>query len=169
MISRKLFLAILVLMVGFIGACAAGTTPTRSAEDVISTAEALAELTRAATIQTLPPSPPPATTTFTPPGPTSTLTATEGAPVVEADYNAYVRDGPDETFEFVDYFLDGQLGEVIGRYENLEYDPQTWWYIRRIDQGKDGWVWSGACTLLGDASGIPVISVDFTPSPEGDA
>ena len=77
-----------------------------------------------------------------------------------------MRDGPDETFEFVDYFLEGQFGEVIGRYENLEYDPPTWWHIRRIDQGKDGWVWSGACTFLGDESGIPVITVDFTPSPE---
>lgn len=168
MISRKLFLAILVLITGLIGACSSGGTSTRSAEDVISTAEALAELTRAATIQTLPPSPAPPTATFTPPGPTSTPMATEGPPIVEADYNAKVRIGPDETFERVDYFLDGQRGEVVGRYENLDYNPSTWWYIRRIDQGKDGWVWSGACTFYGDESGIPVISVDFTPSPEED-
>ena len=66
MISRKLILAILVLITGIIGACAGGGTPTRSAEDVISTAEAMAELTRAATVQTLPPSPAPPTATFTP-------------------------------------------------------------------------------------------------------
>ncbi len=168
--SRKVFLGILVLLTSLIGACAGigAGTPTRSAADVITTAEALADLTRAATLQTLPPTPEPATATATPPGPTSTPTATEGPPIVEADYNAYVREGPDETFAFVDYFLEGQRGEVIGRYENTEYNPPTWWYIRRIDQGKDGWVWSGAVTFYGEESGIPVLNVDFTPSPEGE-
>lgn len=168
--SRKVFLGILVLLTSLIGACAGigAGTPTRSAADVITTAEAFADLTRAATLQTLPPTPEPATATATPPGPTSTLTATEGPPIVEADYNAYVREGPDETFAFVDYFLEGQRGEVIGRYENTEYNPPTWWYIRRIDQGKDGWVWSGAVTFYGEESGIPVLNVDFTPSPEGE-
>ena len=168
MVSRKVFLGILVLLTSLTGACTgigAGTA-TRSAEDVLATAEALADLTRAATVQTLPPTPEPPTATATPPGPTATPTATEGPPVVEADYNAYVREGPDESFAFVDYFLEGQQGEVIGRFENTEYNPPTWWYIRRIDQGKDGWVWSGAVTFYGEESGVPVISVDFTPSPE---
>ncbi len=168
MMSRKVFLGILVLLTSLTGACTgigAGTA-TRSAEDVLATAETLADLTRAATVQTLPPTPEPPTATATPPGPTATPTATEGPPVVEADYNAYVREGPDESFAFVDYFLEGQQGEVIGRFENTEYNPPTWWYIRRIDQGKDGWVWSGAVTFYGEESGVPVISVDFTPSPE---
>ena len=166
MISRKWFLVILAFLTGLLGSCTGLGTPTRSAEDVIATAGAIAELTRAATLQTMPPTQAPPTATPTPQGPTLTPTATQGSPVVEADYNAYVRNGPDETFEFVDYFLDGQRGEVIGRYENTEYNPPTWWYIRRIDQGKDGWVWSGACTFYGDESGIPVITVEFTPSPE---
>jgi len=168
MISRKLFLAILVLITVFIGSCGNAGTTTRSAEDVIATAQAFADLTRAATQLTAPPTEAPPTATSTPPGPTSTPTATEGPPVVEADFNASVRNGPDETYERIDYLFDGQRGEVIGRYENLAYDPPTWWFIRRIDQGKDGWVWSGACTFYGDESGIPVISVDFTPSPEND-
>ncbi len=168
MISRKSFLAILVLITALIASCGNAGTSTRSAEDVFATAQAFAELTRAATKLTSPPTEAPPTATSTPPGPTYTSTATEGPPIVEADYNAFVRSGPDETFEFVDYFLDGQRGEVIGRFENVEYNPPTWWYIQRIDQGKDGWVWSGACTFYGNESGIPVISVDFTPSPENE-
>lgn len=168
--SRRVFLALLILAASLIGACVnaggAGSTPTRSGEAVIETAEALAELTRAATLQTLPLTPEPPTATSTPVTPTFSPTATQGAPYVVANYNANVRDGPDESFTFVDVMLESQRGEVLGRYENQDYNPTTWWYIRRIDQGKDGWVWSGAVTLYGDEIGIPLIDAALTPTPD---
>ncbi|NOR89541.1 MAG: hypothetical protein GQ524_04735, partial [Anaerolineales bacterium] len=54
-----------------------------------------------------------------------------------------------------DFFLEGQRAFVVGRFESETNG--TWWYIRRIDVGKDGWIWSGAVTLTGDVSGIPIL------------
>jgi hypothetical protein len=131
------------------------STPTRSGEEVISTAKAYAEQTRQATAQTPPPTPIPPSPTATPVTPTLEPTETLGPPVVTANYNVYVRDGPDEAYKHIDFFFEGQTADVIGRYENLV--SGTWWYIRRIGEGKDGWVWSGAVTLTGFADSIPTL------------
>ncbi|NIS79462.1 MAG: hypothetical protein GTO14_04455 [Anaerolineales bacterium] len=97
---------------------------------------------------------------------TPTPSPTSGPPFVTANYNARVRVGPDETYSFIDIFLEGQRGRVVGRYENPDYNPPTWWYIRRIGEGKDGWIWGGAVTLSGDASQVPVFQVSPTPDDE---
>jgi hypothetical protein len=91
--------------------------------------------------------------TFTP---TVTLTPTPSQPTVIADYNAFVRSGPDETYENIDFLLEGQRGVVVARYEN-EVNG-TWYLIERIEQGKDGWIWSGAVTLAGDAAGVNIVT-----------
>jgi SH3-like domain-containing protein len=108
-------------------------------------------------MQTRPPSP-------IPPSPTTPLetatpepTSTPNFLMATADMNARVRSGPDEVYEVLDFLLTGDSAEVIGRYENNGYTPTTWWYIRRIDTGKDGWVWSAVVTLSGDASGVPFL------------
>jgi hypothetical protein len=62
-----------------------------------------------------------------------------------------VRSGPDETYANIDFLLQGQHGI----YENES--SGTWWYIDRIEEGKDGWIWSGAVTVSGNVIGVPVL------------
>jgi hypothetical protein len=158
--QRRLIIGSLLIALTFlVVACGDGTgvSSTRSSDAVLATAYAKAELTKQATFQTPPPTPvtPSPMPPLESPTPTVTVTPTLSQPVVTADYNAYVRSGPDESYESIDFFLDGQRAFVEGRNENGTNG--TWWYIRRIDEGKDGWIWSGAVTLAGDVSGVPII------------
>jgi uncharacterized protein YgiM (DUF1202 family) len=123
-------------------------TPTRSSEEVLGTVQAYAEQTRQVTMQTIPPTP--VTPSPTVPQDTATpeRTSTPSTPLVTADYNAFVREGPDESYRNIDFLLEGQTAEVVGQYMNEE--TGTWWYIQRIEGGKDGWVWSGAVTFAGN-------------------
>ena len=152
--------SLLTVLILAVGACGVETevSSTRSSESVVTTAYAKAELTKQATFQTPPPTPvtPSPTPPLESPTPTVTVTPTYGQPVVMANYNAYVRSGPDESYDSIDFFLEGQQAFVEGRNENGTNG--TWWYIRRIDEGKDGWVWSGAVTLAGDVSDVPVLA-----------
>jgi hypothetical protein len=66
-----------------------------------------------------------------------------------------VRSGPDETYESIDFLLQGQRAAILGMFENEL--TGTWWYVDRIDEGKDGWVWSGAVTVSGDLFSVPVL------------
>lgn len=153
----------LSLAAALLGAgCSAGLgarTPTPSTEDVIRTAEAMAEATRLAATPT--PSPAPVTATATPtatpavsPTPEATATPAISGPVVTANYPVSVRLGPGEAYEQVDLFLTGQMARVIGRFDDTPIG--TWFLVVRIDVGKDGWVWSGAVTLTGDPALIPL-------------
>jgi hypothetical protein len=138
--------------------------PTRSSEDVLRTAEAIAEKTRQSSTST--PEPIPTEVTPSPtvveqsptPNPTETLTS----PRVRADYNANVRSGPDEGYPVIDFFLAGEEADVIGL--NIHPTMGTWWYIKRIGQGLNGWVWGGAVTFSGDATGIPYLEAPPTPT-----
>jgi uncharacterized protein YgiM (DUF1202 family) len=132
--------------------------PTRTSGVVFETAQARAELTRQATFQTPPPTPvtPSPTAPLVTLTPTLTLTPTPSQPIVTAEYNAYVRTGPDESYENIDFLLEGQSGVVIARYEN-EVNG-TWYLIERVEQGKNGWVWNGAVTLAGDISGVGIVT-----------
>lgn len=139
-------------------------TPTRTSQEVIETAQAYAEQTREATRQTPPPptvTPTPTEVLFTA---TPTATPTPSEAIAISDYNVYVREGPDESFNDIDLFLQGQQARITGRYENLVNG--TWWYIERLEGGgKDGWVWSGAVTVSGDVEGIPYLLSPPTPTP----
>ena len=150
-------LAIFTLSVVSCGTGSTATNDNRSSQDVLETAQARAEATRAATFQTPPPTP--ITPSPTPPAVTETLeptvTPTPSTPIAVADYNAYVRSGPDETYESIDFLLQGQRAAILGMFENEL--TGTWWYVDRIDEGKDGWVWSGAVTVSGDLFSVPVL------------
>ena len=168
--SRLLRAIVMVMPVSILlAACGLGrpeSTPTLSADDVLSTAQAYAEATRNAVTPT-------ASATEAPPTPTVPLstatpapTATLNFPVVTAKYNVAVRSGPGEVYEAIDLFLQGQTAQVIGRYDDT--DIGTWWSILRIGQGLNGWVWSGAVDLVGDVSGIPVLEAPPTPEEDDD-
>ena len=152
----------LILLLVFLlpSACSGGNlsaSSTISSDSVLQTARAKAELTRQATFQTPPPTPIPPTPTqpFQTATITPTLTPTPGRPVLTANYNAYVRDGPDETSKHVGFLLEGQQAFVVGRFENTV--SGTWYQIERMDEGKDGWVWGGAVTFTGDPASIPEV------------
>jgi hypothetical protein len=156
----------LLLFFGLILAIAACEVApsTRSPEEVLASAQAAAELTLQSTQLTPEPS---ATASATPEADTATpeptATPTIDMIVAVADYNAFVREGPDETFADIDFFLEGQQAEVVGRFENPV--SGTWYLIRRIDAGRDGWVWSGAVTLNADPATIPEVEAPATPEP----
>ena len=150
----------MILAIFFLGACnspEAGLNIDRSSEEVLETAQARAEATRQATFQTPPPTPipPSPTVPLVTDTPIPTLTPTPGQPVAIADYNANVRSGPDAAYENIDFLLQGQRGFILGRYENVV--DGTWWYLDRIDEGKDGWIWGGAVSIAGDLIGVPVL------------
>jgi hypothetical protein len=164
MLKRFIPLSFLILMLfGCAPTEQVATTRTRSGDEVISTAKALAELTRQATALTPPPTAIPPSPTPEPPTPSPEPTATLGPPIVTANYNAYVRNGPDEAFASIDFFLEGQTADVTGRYENPV--TGTWWFIEREGVGVDGWVWSGAVTLSGSDAGVPFVDSPPTPNP----
>ena len=152
MLNRNRILILVIVAYVALSGCGAAssgeTTPTRSSEEVLETVQAYAEQTRQVTMQTVPPTPVTPSPTVPQDTPTPVLTATPSIPLVTADYNAFVREGPDESYRNIDFFLEGQTAEVVGQYMNEE--TGTWWYIRRIEGGKDGWVWSGAVTFAGN-------------------
>lgn len=138
-------------------------TPTLSSDQVLQTAQAIAQATLAAATPTptqLPPSPTPAPPTDTP---TPQPTATPSSPIVTANYNANIRRGPGEGYEGIDFLLDGAQAAVLGRYDNSPIG--TWWYIRPIGRGLEGWVWSGAVSLSGSDFGVPVLTPAPTSTP----
>jgi|GEM_PF-1308369 len=149
-----LFILLCLLLLGCTPVDEMNSTPTRSGEEVISTAKAHAELTRQATALTPPPTPIPPSPTATPPTPTPEPTETLGPPIAIAKYNAKIRNGPDEAYNQIDIFYEGQTADIIGRYENPV--SGTWWYIQRIGEGRDGWVWYEAVDLAGFIDSVPL-------------
>jgi hypothetical protein len=138
--------------------------PTRSSEDVLRTAEAIAEKTRHSSTSTPVPIPTESTPSPTVVEETATPLPTEtpASPIVRPNYNANVRSGPDEIYPVIDFFLEGQEADVIGI--NVHPTMGTWWYIKRIGPGLNGWVWGGAVTLSGDASNVPYFEAPPTPT-----
>jgi hypothetical protein len=139
----------------------AGEAPTLTSEDVLSTAQAIALMTRNAPSAT--PSPLPETPTPTTPSPTPvpSATATLNFPAVTANYPVSVRSGPGEEYPILDLFLEGQTAQVVGRYD---FSPiGTWYLITRIGQGINGWVWSGATEVTGDLATVPVLEAPPVP------
>ncbi|MCK5646828.1 MAG: SH3 domain-containing protein [Anaerolineales bacterium] len=163
--SKVTFL-ILVIMALVISSCSSSEgqsdEPTRSSEDVLRTAEAIAEKTRQAVTPTHTNTPITPTATSPPPTETPVLTATPTVPIVSPVYNANVRSGPDEAYPIIDFFLEGQEAEVIGRYDHPQMG--TWWFIKRIGQGLNGWVWNGAVILSGNPAEIPYFEPPPTPT-----
>jgi uncharacterized protein YgiM (DUF1202 family) len=155
------------LLLGLLAGCnfpgSEQITPTASGDQVVQTAQAIAQATLAAPTLTptqVPPTPSPAPPTNTPP-PAATLTP--ASPVVTANYNANIRRGPGEDYEVLDFLLGGAQADVFGRYDNSPIG--TWWYVRPIGSGITGWVWSGAMALSGSDFGVPVLTPVPTSAP----
>ena len=164
--AYKLSPLILLLVVLTLASCSSNNDvteePTRSSEDVIRTAEAIAEKTRQFSTSTpeptqIPPSPTIIADTATP-EPTATL----ASPQVVPKYNANVRSGPGEEYPIIDFFFVDQEADVIALH--IHETTGTWWYIKRIGSGLNGWVWNGAVEFSGDASGIPLWDAPPTPT-----
>jgi len=155
---RRVLIAALAV-VALTGCSRAGTPPTLSADDVISTARAAAAQTRQAVTPTPSPTPVPPTATTPPETPTATAVPTASTPIVTANETANVRSGPGAEYEWIDFLYEGQPAEVIGQFENA--GTGTWWYIHRIGGGLDGWVWGQVVTLSGNEALIPLLE----PSP----
>jgi hypothetical protein len=155
--------AILVLPV-LTGCGRAAGTPTLTSDDVLRTAQAIAELTRSAPTDTSTPAPETATPTVPPSSPTPSVTPTPTFAAATASYNVSVRSGPGEEYPIVDLFLQGQVAQVIGRFEGSPIG--TWFLVSRIGQGLNGWVWSGATEVSGDLTLVPVLEAPPTPEPE---
>ena len=153
-------------MIALYGCSTVPEVSSRSSEDVLRTAEAIAQQTRQSSTAT--PVVPTETATPEPPEVTSTpqLTATPEIPMLEALYNANVRSGPDENYPIIDIFFQEQRAEVVGRYDHPNLG--SWWFIRRIGEGLNGWVWGGAVNFYGNPALVPFFEPPPTPtsSPE---
>lgn len=147
--------------------CRADTsgTPTVDAESVIGTAQAVAQLTRAAVSPTALPTQVTASPTTQSATPTITSTPAPAGPTATAAYNANVRSGPGVEFERIDDFYQGQTATLTGRRVNSL--GELWWYIHRTGGGWDGWVWDGAVVVTGDVSGVPYLELPGTATPTG--
>ena len=166
---RHIFM-VLPIVALLCGGCNLNRTPeptaTISSDQVLLTAQAIAQQTLEASTPTITNTAVPPTDTVPAETPTPADTATPASPIVTADYNSNVRAGPGEEYEIIDFLLIGQSANVAGR--NDESEIGTWWFIRRIGEGKDGWIWAGAVTLSGSDAGVPVLErpPTSTPSPE---
>lgn len=166
---RRLLASLLAALPLLLTSCNIGAPPeqdippTLSSEDVMRTAEAIAQATRQAATAT--PTAPPATPTPTeiPATQTPTQTATPSSAIVIADYNANVRSGPAEAFEQIDFLLEGDAANAAGRF--IHDESGVWYYITRQGQGLPGWIWSGAVTLSGNPDSIPFLESPPTPTP----
>ena len=138
-------------------------TPTLNSDDVMRTAEAMAEATRQASSPTPTINPVTLTPTQPPASATATVTFTPSAPLVVADYNANVRSGPGEVFGGVDFLLQGDQANVEGRF--IHEDSGVWYYITREGQGLPGWIWGGAVTVAGNPDSVPFLESPPTPTP----
>ena len=165
MTSRRtwkwLALGLATLLASGCGLGGAPATPTINSDDVMSTAEAYAEETRQAVTATPSVTPIPPTSTIPPPTSTPLPSSTPNFPFVTAKYNVAVRGGPSEEYPVIDLFLEGQTAQVAGRLDDTPIG--TWWYIIRIGQGINGWVWGGATDLTGNVAGVPVLEAPPTP------
>lgn len=137
-------------------------TATLSSDDVLRTAEAMAEATRQASSPTPTTQAATATATEIPITATPSATATPSSAIVVAEYNANVRSGPGEVFEVVDFLLQGQQASAQGRFQTE--DTGVWYFINR-EEGLPGWIWGGAVTVGGDPATIPFIESPPTPTP----
>ena len=165
-ILKTPLLIMLVFSIALVGCSSGGDSdqePTRSSEDVLRTAEAIAEKTRQAVTPTSTNTPIPPSPTVPPATATQEMTPTPSVPIVRPAYNANVRAGPDETYEIIDFFLEGQQAEVVGRYDHPTMG--VWWFINRIGQGLNGWVWNGAVILSGNPAAIPYFDPPPTSTP----
>jgi SH3-like domain-containing protein len=156
--------AVVAFLLVAAGCRGAGKPPTLTSDDVLRTAQAIAQLTRSAPTTT--PSPIPETATPTVPAPTDTptVTPTPNFAAAVAKYNVSVRSGPGEDYPIVDLYLQGQTAQIIGRFDDTPIG--TWYLLARIGQGINGWVWSGAADVSGDLSGVPVLEAPPTPEPK---
>lgn len=163
-INPRNFLTFVVLAALALGGCTLfgpRPTPTLTADDVLATAQAMADLTRQATTPTF--TPQPATPTATQPleSPTPSATATGPSPVVTANYIANVRSGPGEAYPVIDLFLQGETAAAVGKYDDVT--SGRWWMIQRLGAGLNGWVWGGAVTFSGDENSVPFLEAPPTP------
>jgi len=156
----KRFLVSIILLGGILWGCSAGedstAVSTQSSEGVISTAKAYAEMTLQVTEQTSAPTSLTLSPTAPIETPTSIPTSTPESPIATANQDANVRSGPSEEYPVIDLLFAGVSAEIDGRYENVLYDPSTWWRIHRIGEGKDGWVWTGVLSVSGNIDEVPI-------------
>jgi uncharacterized protein YgiM (DUF1202 family) len=156
----KRFIVSIILLGGILWGCSAGedstAVSTQSSEGVISTAKAYAEMTLQVTEQTSAPTSLTLSPTAPIETPTSIPTSTPESPIVTANQDANVRSGPSEEYPVIDLLFAGVSAEIDGRYENVLYNPSTWWRIHRIGEGKDGWVWTGVLSVSGNIDEVPI-------------
>lgn len=156
----------LLLLTGWVAAGCRATPsgpPTLSSDEILATAQFIAEQTRNAPTSTPSPVPSTSTPTTVPVTATPSATVTLDFPAAVAEYNVAVRSGPGEEYPIVDLFLQGQTAQIIGRYDDTPIG--TWWSVIRIGQGINGWVWSGATAVTGDTSRTLTLEAPPTPEP----
>jgi hypothetical protein len=153
--------AVVILALVALSACG-GQEPeaTESAATNIARVTEVAQALAQSETDTPRPSPTVIPSTATP-EPTFTLTATPLPPLIQVSENTNCRSGPDPNFAFLGVLSVGQEAEVVARADESDY----WYIVNPDNQDEFCWLWGEYATVEGDASSLPVLTPEPTPTP----
>jgi hypothetical protein len=94
--------------------------------------------------------------------PTSSVTPTQGAPMVSVSVDTNCRFGPGEVYEYQGALLVGEQAGIAGKLAD-----ESFWYIENPDAPPPFcWVWGAYAQVQGDTSGVAILTPPPTPTPE---
>ena len=85
--------------------------------------------------------------------PTITVTPSPATPLVSVSGETNCRTGPSKYYEFIWKAEVGETFMVVGRYA-----PANYWIIK-LNDGRECWLWGEYATLMGDVNSLP----EYTP------
>lgn len=92
--------------------------------------------------------------------PTESLTPTLGVPMVHVSVDTNCRFGPGDVYEYQGALLVGEEVPVTGKLAD-----ESFWYIENPDAPPPFcWIWGMYATVIGDKSGIPILTPPPTPT-----
>lgn len=80
-------------------------------------------------------------------------------PSARARVNLNCRQGPDERYEFIGNFREGEIAVIEGRNAN-----NTWWYLRPPQAALSCWVLGSGVETSGDLANLPVVTAPLLPT-----
>jgi hypothetical protein len=93
--------------------------------------------------------------------PEPTATATLGPPMLHVSLDTNCRSGPGDVYDYLGAILVGEEARVTGKLAD-----ESFWYIENPDASPPYcWVWGMYATIVGDKSGIPILTPPPTPTP----
>jgi hypothetical protein len=142
--------------------------PTVLLETLVAQAIAATAAAQIGSASTLPPTQtaqatnPPALTSTPSSTPTATFTFTPAVPMVSVSAATNCRSGPSTAYDLLGVLRVGETAQVVARSNYTDR-----WIIRLAsDPGITCWLWAQNATVVGNTSGLPVITPLPSPTPK---